>query len=204
MKWSITIKMHHLSTWIPAFFSAASPLRSAAAVSHLTHSPDDSIFCSSNQSLYFLPRLHKALSALPALRCTVTSCFPLKQTQSQNSKHPLLGFPYFILPPFFFNVHNSKIPECVWGGWRREGGANGYVSHPCFTPVDLLTYFLCFSRVPWPCWGSAGLHVRMSEVEQIYYISDDEDDEDDDGDDGDDEDEGRPGVSQPHLQHTCL
>lgn len=45
----------------------------------------------------------------------------------------------------------------------------------------------------------------MSEVEQIYYISDDEDDEDDDGDnDGDDEDEGRPGASQPHLRHTCL
>lgn len=45
----------------------------------------------------------------------------------------------------------------------------------------------------------------MSEVEQIYYISDDEDDEDDDGGEGDDEDEGRLGASQPHLQHTtCL
>lgn len=48
----------------------------------------------------------------------------------------------------------------------------------------------------------------MSEVEQIYYISDDdydEKDEDDDGDsDGDDEDEERPGLLHPLLDHPYL
>lgn len=150
--------MNFLSVRDSAFFSISSPLRPAAAVFHLTRFPDDSVFCSSHQPLFLSIlspacasfQVEKAPSALPALHCTVTSCFPLKQTQSQNSKHSLQGVPYFILPPFFITRTKAKSRNvsAVGGGKRAEP------TDTCRICISHLIYSLtsCVSAV---CRGHA-------------------------------------------------
>lgn len=104
--------------------------------------------------LFFIPRLchfqvHKGaplLPPLPAQHCAVAACFPLKRAQSQNGKHPLQGFPSFILPPFFSTRSKAKSHNvsAVGGGEAAEPTA---MCHVCVSNLLIYSFICCVPAV---------------------------------------------------------